>query len=102
MRPPYRDQYGVLNIEDKVPPRNDRFDAEVEAKVARSVGVGGWAKGPGYIIEQAAEEPVDVPSWLTGLLEYPKPAGLDARLEEIHRDAADLWVKIEALKELYE
>lgn len=101
MRPPYRDRYGVLNIEDKVPPRNARFDAEVEAKVARSVGVGGWAKGPGYIIEQAQDEQIDTPAWLTGLLEYPKPAGLDARLEEIHRDAADLWAKIEALKELY-
>lgn len=101
MRPPYRDRYGVLNIEDKVPPRNARFDAEVEAKVARSVGVGGWAKGVDYIISQAAEEPIDSPAWLRGLLQYPQPAGLEERLEEIHRDAADLWAKIEALKELY-
>jgi len=98
----YRDQYGVWNVVDKPAPRFDRFDAEVEAKVARSAGVNGWAKGPVYIIEQAQDEQIDTPAWLTGLLEYPKPAGLDARLEEIHRDAADLWAKIEALKELYE
>jgi hypothetical protein len=102
MKPPFRDRYGVLHLEDKTKPRNERFDREVEEKVARSAGVGGWAKGPVFIIEQAAEEPVDVPSWLTGLGEFPKPPGLDARLEEIHQDAADLWKKIEALKGMYE
>ena len=102
MRKPFRDKYGVWIVEDKPAPRNLRFDREVELKVARSAGVGGWAKGPLFIIEQAAEEPVDVPAWLTGLGEFPKPPGLDARLEEIHRDAADLWQKIENLKALYE
>lgn len=102
MKSPYVDQYGVWNIEDKPARRNERFDAEVEAKVARSAGVGGWAKGPGFIIEQAAEEPVDVPAWLTGLSEYPQPPGLHARLDEIHRKAAELWQDIEDLKGLYE
>lgn len=102
MKPPFRDRYGVLHLEDKTKPRNERFDREVEEKVARSAGVGGWAKGPVFIIEQAAEEPVDVPAWLTGLLEYSQPPGLGERLEEIHRDAADLWQKIENLKGMYE
>lgn len=102
MKSPYRDQYGVWNIEDKPAPRIDRFDAEVKAKVAGSAGVGGWVKGPAFIIEQAAEEPVDVPAWLTGLLQHPQPPGLDARLERIHRKAADLWQDIEDLKGLYE
>jgi hypothetical protein len=102
MKAPYRDRFGVWTVEDKPVPRNARFDAEVDAKVARSTGVGGWAKGPVFIIEQAAEEPVDVPAWLTGLDQYDKPAGVDARLERIHRKAADLFDEIEALKDLYE
>lgn len=102
MRPPYRDKYGVLNIEDKVPPRNERFDAEVEAKVARSVGVGGWAKGPVFICEQANDETIDIPSWLTGLDQYAKPAGAERLIAEIGIDAARLFEKIERLKGLYE
>lgn len=102
MRPPYRDQYGVLNIEDKVPPRNARFDAEVEAKVARSEGVGGWAKGPGFILDEAQDEAIDLPSWLRGLDEFPKPAGADELIGEIGMDAAAIFRKLERLKGLYE
>lgn len=102
MRKPFRDKYGVWIVEDKPAPRNLRFDREVELKVARSAGVGGWAKGPVFIIEQAQDEQIDTPAWLTGLDQYPKPAGVDDRVARIHRLAADLFEEIEALKGLYE
>lgn len=98
----YRDKYGVWNIEDKAPPADERFDLEVADKVARSEGVDGWSKGPVFICEQAAEEPVDSPAWLMGLDLYPKPFGVDERRARIHRKAADLWREIMELKALYE
>ena len=83
-------------------PVSGLFDRDVEEKVARSKNVNGWARGPVFICEQAAEEPVDVPAWLTGLDLYPKPAGVDEHVARIHRKAAELWAEVEALKERYE
>lgn len=105
MRAPYVDQYGVLNVEGK-PASADSlpagFRAEVEAKVARSSGVGGWAKGPGFILNEAQDEAVDLPSWLRGLDEFPKPEGAAELIGEIGMDAAAIFQKLERLKGLYE
>lgn len=100
MRPPYRDQYGTLNVVDK-PRQPGRFELEVDEKVARSEGVGGWQHGPVFICDQANEETVDIPAWLRGLDEFPKPAGAQERIARIHRKAAELFDEIEELKGLY-
>ena len=97
----WRDEYGVWNVEDKAREPNREFEQAVEDKVAKSAGVDGWRKGPGFIIDQAAEEPVDVPAWLKGLDEHPKPVGVDSLVGEIGVDAERLWEKIQRLKGLY-
>lgn len=102
MKPPYRDRYGVWNVEDKPRPRNERFDREVEAKVARSSGVDGWRHGPVFICEQAADEQIDTPAWLRGLDLFDKPPGAERLIAEIHADSAGVFEKIERLWRLYE
>lgn len=105
MRPPYRDQYGVWNVEGKPATRESLpagFRAAVEAKVARSADVGGWAKGPLFILAEAQDEAIDLPSWLRGLDEFEKPEGAEALIGEIGMDAAAIFRKVELLKELYE
>ena len=102
MRKPFRDKYGVWIVEDKPAPRNLRFDREVELKVARSAGVGGWAKGPVFIIEQAQDEQIDTPAWLTGLDQYEKPPGAADLIAEIGEDAAGIFEKIERLRCMYD
>lgn len=97
----WRDRYGVWNVEDKSPVPNPVFWQEVDDKIAASEGVDGWSKGPGFIIDQAAEEPLDVPGWLKGLDEHPKPVGVDSLVDEIGMDAERLWEKIQRLKGMY-
>lgn len=102
MRAPYKDAYGVWNIEDKPRPVNERFWDEVDSKVAASSGVDGWRHGPVFIVEQANDECIDIPSWLTGLEGFDKPVGADRLIAEIGEDAEVLFGKIERLKALYE
>lgn len=97
----YWDRWGVWNVEDKQPVIDPDFLEAVEEKVARSTDVGGWQHGPVFIVEQAQDEQVDTPSWLTGLDEYPKPPGADALIKEIAADSAALHAKLERLKRLY-
>jgi hypothetical protein len=99
---PYRDQYGVLNVEDKPRRPDPRFWQAVKDKVARSAGVGGWRHGPVFICEQAQDEQIDTPAWLRGLNEFPKPPGADALIADIGDDAEALFKKIEKLRGLYE
>jgi len=102
MKPPYKDRYGVWNVEDKPRPVNELFWDEVDSKIAASSGVDGWRHGPVFICEQAIDECIDVPAWLTGLDGFDKPAGADSLVAEIGEDAEALFVKIERLKGLYE
>lgn len=98
---PYRDRFGVWNVEGKPKPRNEEFWAAVEAKVKASAGVDGWRNGPLFITDNAADEQIDTPAWLTGLDLYPFPPGAKELRAEIGEDAADLFEKIQRLKGMY-
>lgn len=98
----YRDRYGVWNVEDKPKPRDEEFWAAVAAKIAASEGVNGWRHGPQFITDQANDETIDIPAWLTGLDLYPLPPGAKELRAEIGEDAAELFRKIEKLKGMYD
>ena len=102
---PYRDQFGVWNVEGKPVTRDSlpaAFRAEVEAKVNRSTGVGGWSKGPAFILDEAQDEAIDLPAWLRGLDLFDMPDGAADLIGEIGLDAAAIYRKLERLKGLYE
>lgn len=92
----------MWNVENKLRKPDPVFWGQVEEKVARSADVGGWQHGPIYIIEQAQDEQIDTPAWLTGLDLYEKPPGAEELIGEIGDDAARLFVKIERLRKMYE
>ena len=99
------DEYGVWNVVGKHVTRDSwpaDFRALVDAKVARSTGVDGWKHGPVFITEQAQDEQVDTPAWLTGLTLFPFPEGAEELVAEIGLDAAKLFAKIARLKGMYE
>ena len=77
------------------------YELEVERQVARNVGRGGWARGPQAIIAEAAEETVDVASWLRGLDGYPMTASQLDRIERIVGDAKLIYEELRELAQSY-
>lgn len=73
----------------------------IAAQIDAGLHEDGWAKGPDYICEQAADEPVDVPGWLRGLDLYPKPDGAEELIALIASDAGTLFEAIGRLRGMY-
>lgn len=101
MRPPYRDRYGVWNIEDKPKPPNKKYRAEVEAKVERSADVGGWKNGPVFVTSEMADEAIDIAGWARGLDKDSLSPAQSRLLDSILDDAEELYGAIMRLRQSF-
>lgn len=83
----------------------DAVERKVEAaaeRIRRGEQVNGWDRGPEFICEQAAQEPVDVAGWLRGLEQHEMPPRAEELIDVIVGDAALLFDAIRELGRLYE
>lgn len=101
MRPPYKDQFGVWNVEDRPKPVNKKYRAEVEAKVERSADVGGWKHGPVFVTSEMADEAIDIAGWARGLDRASLSPAQLKMLNGILQDAEDLYGAIMRLQQTF-